>query len=844
MHLIRVGDFDLYPSERLLSASGKPTELGARAFDLLLVLVENHGRLVTKATLLERVWPRLFVDENNLPAQIASLRRVLGAGAIRTVAGFGYRLELPVSVQGTDGQVPRPVAKSPEPAAPRLAIPRRAWPNRLGPLIGRDRDVQDLSDVLERACLVTIVGIAGAGKSRLAQEFLVRAADMPARAAVWIALQPIREVQHVPSAIALALGISLPEGLEGFAALRQALEQVPVLLILDGAEHLREALAMPLAELVLQTEGVRALVTSQVPLGIPGETVYRLALLQVPEAATPYSDTARCPAVALFVERAAAADRRFELTAANSALVGEICRRLDGNALAIELAAARIPALGVSGLLERLDDRFRLLKASGRAAEPRHSALHAAFDWSYTLLTSAEQRVFNRLGTFAGSFTLHTAARCVADENIDTAEAIDLIGRLVDRSLITALPVEPPRYALLETARYYTSGKLAASGELEAAQGRMAATILQMLDTAYQEYWSLDEAIWLNRYEPELDNVRAAINWAYSHDRALGVALYGSSWPLYVETELLAEGRDRFEQAVTLLSDALPRARVGRFWEAVATYDSSRQCDRARYAAELAAGMHAAAADHRAHYYALTQLAFNCRDDDPAARAACAAARQLEDPAWPARLLTHGALTEGAMLMNCGEFPAARAAYQRAVRYALTVSERQALAASVSIVELDIACGDTGAALQLGRPLALSLRHSGRRATRFELLTMNCSALLIVGATDEARAAGAELYDLALRLDTSKLYTALDAMALLACGDQRYEAAARILACANQALAVHGQLRRRPVQEKLRQTVAAILAGRLGPSWREGPIDARDRLDEVAACALGLGLRV
>ena len=174
----------------------------------------------------------------------------------------------------------------------------------------------------------------------------------------------------------------------------------------------------------------------------------------------------------------------------------------------------------------------------------------------------------------------------------------------------------------------------------------------------------------------------------------------------------------------------------------------------------------------RSRYYALMQLAFNSRTDTDAARSAFDAARKLEDPAWPARLLTHGALTEGTLLMNAGQFIEARAAYQRAMKFALSTSERQALAASVSIVELDIARGDTAAALQLGRPLALSLQHLGRRETLFDLLVMMFSALLLAGRSTRRAAAGAELYDLALRLDTSKLYTVLDAMALLACEEQ------------------------------------------------------------------------
>jgi predicted ATPase/DNA-binding winged helix-turn-helix (wHTH) protein len=842
MDVIRIGSFELYPSERVLCAAGKPVELGARAFDLLVVLAEQHGRLVSKSTLLERVWPRVIVDENNLPAQIASLRRALGAGAIRTVPGYGYRLELPVSSHGSAEQAPTSTAPR-EFTPPPLPVPQRAWPNRLGSLIGREGDVRDLLTALGQSCLVTIVGIAGVGKTRIAQEVLAREAQKTGTAVGWVALQPLTESQHIPSAIALALGLSLPAGIDGFSALRQALEQVPVLLILDGAEQIADSLATPLAELVSHTRGVRALVTSQVPLGVPGEIVYRLPALPIPDRETPHRDAVRFAAVALFAERAAAADRRFELTAANTPIVAEICRRLDGNPLALELAAARVPALGIKSLLERLDDRFRLLKLPARGPDPRHGTLHAAFDWSYGLLSPSEQKVFNRLGSFAGSFSLNAAARCVADETIDTSEAIDLIGRLVDRSLVSALAMDPPRYALVETARFFAVGRLAATHELKPAQARMAATMLYVLDAAYQEYWSLDEAIWLHRYEGDLDNVRAAMDWATVNDSELSVALYGSAWPLLVETDLYAEGRNRFAETVSLITDALPRARIGRFWEAVATYDSSRQCDRARYAAELAAAMHAATGDLRSHYYAQMQLAFNWRGDDAAARNAFDAARGFEDAAWPARLLTHGALTEGSLLMSSGQFVEARAAYRRAVRLALTMSERQALAATVNIVALDTACGDTAAALQLGRPLTLSLRHSGRRETRFELLVVTFSALLIDGATDEARAYGAELYDLALRLDTGMLYSVLDAMAYLACMDRNYRVAGRISAFADVAHEAHGHARRRPTDERMRTDVTRILDDNLGPGWRTQASDAREKLDETTACSLALGLR-
>jgi predicted ATPase/DNA-binding winged helix-turn-helix (wHTH) protein len=835
MELIRLGAFEIYPSERKLCAQGLPVELGARAFDLLLVLAEQPGKLVTKSTLLERVWPRIIVDENNLPAQIASLRRVLGAGAIRTVPGFGYRLDLSVD---RSNEQPQPSGAAVPPAG--LLLPRRVWPNRLAPLVGRDEDMRELKRALKHSCLVTVVGSAGVGKTRIAQEILLQAAEEATAAVAWVSLQPLNQAQQLPSAIALALGLTLPEGLDGFAALRQALNQTPLLLILDSAEHLGEALAAPLSGLVLHTQGLRALVTSQAPLGITGETVYRLSALAVPERGAAESD--RCAAVELFVQRATAVDRRFELSHANSSLVAEICRRLDGNPLALELAAARVPALGIKALLERLDDRFRLLKRPGCSADPRHGALHAAFDWSYGLLSPAEQQVFNRLGTFAGSFSLLVAARCVADGSVDSAEAIDLIGRLVDRSLVTALAADPPRYELLETARIYALDRLAAEDSLSAAQARMAGAMLELLDAAYQDYWSLDEAIWLHRYKPELDNVRAALNWAMEHDGALAVSLYGSAWPLFIETDLFSEGRIRYERAVALLSDALPRARVARFWEAIATYDSTRQWDRARYAAELAAMMHAAGGDVRSRYYALMLLAFNWRGDDTAARTAFDTAHAIEEPTWPPRLLTQGALTEGALLMSRGEFGAARLAYRRAVRSALSMSERQALGATVNIVELDTACADTAAALQLGRPLLLSLRHSGRRDMLYELLMTIFSALLIAGDLTEARSIGAELYELARRLDAGKLFSVLDAMAYLTCMEGRHDAAARIVAFADVAHQSHGQARRRPTEEWMRAAVCKILDAALAPGWRSRSSAPQETLDESGACSLALGL--
>lgn len=833
---LRVGRFDLHPKERLLSLDGKPMELGGRAFDLLLVLVENHGRLATKSLLVERVWPGLVVDENNLPAQIASLRRALGAGAIRTISGHGYRLELPVAILAAPLAPPSRGAASPAPVSAPLI------PGRLTPLVGRDVELAELLQIVAHGKLTTIAGAAGAGKTRLALEL---AAAPPAQAGMrtaWVSLQSINDLQLVPSAIALALGLGLPRGADGFAGLRRQLEDMSLLLVLDNAEHLGEALAAPLTELLLHNRELRLLVTSQAPLGLPGETVYRLAELPLPPQSVAKSVVGNYASVELFLQRAHAADRHFELTEANASQIAGICRRLDGNPLAIELAAARVPALGVSGLLERLDDRFQILKVQHRTHDRRHGTLHAAFDWSYELLAPHEQRVFNRLGAFAGSFRLQQAVRCIADQELSAGEVVDLVGRLVDRSLVLALQTDPPRYRLLETAREFALTQLRAGGALDDAQRHMTVSVLELLDAAYQEYWSVDESGWLQRYLPDLENLRVAMDWAADNDAELGVALYGSSWPLFVEADLHAEARRRFDRMVTLLRDGLSRDRVGRFWNAVATYDSQRQWDRARYAAELGAQMHRDAGNQPAHFYALTLLAVNCRGDEAAARVAFEAARGLEDPAWQPRLLAQGALTEGALLTGSGEFAAARTAYARAMRLAVTTGERQALSATVSIVELDIACGNLGGALQLARPLAQSLRHSGRRETYFELLTLLFSALLLTDEIEAAQDAGAELYQLALQFDTSRLYLVLDAMAYLACVDGRTLVGAQLLHCSQATHAARGQNGLRPVEARMRAAVQERLAANVESASVRGAAAPRDRLDEITACALALGL--
>jgi predicted ATPase len=747
-------------------------------------------------------------------------------------------LELQVTVVDDEGAPPPTRASASEGA--RLATPRRSVPSKLTPIVGRQADLETVRRLLVAEPLVTLVGAPGIGKTRLAQEVLAIESAESSKAVAWVPLQPIADVRHVPAAIAVALGLSLPGENEGFDSLARALQGYEVLLALDGAEHL-SALPNALSTLLYYAPELRLLVTSQTPLGIDGERVHRLAMLSVPRADAPLDAIREHAAVQLFCDRVTAGDNSFRLCSSNEVQVAEICRRLDGNPLALELAAARAPALGVSTLLERIDGRFRLLKRQGIADDPRHSTLHAALDWSFNLLSEAEKHVFTTLSVFPGSFSLDVAARCVADDSTDVADGIDLIARLVDRSLLTSLASEPPRYSLLETARQYALAKLTESQEIARARQRLAAAMLIHMDAAYTDYWSMDEAIWLARYEPDLANVRAAIDWASEHDAAIGVALYGSVWPLFVETDLETEGRTRFDQIVGLLSDQLPNTRVARFWEAVASYESGFHFDRARYAAELAAKFHSRAGNARALYYAQMLLALNSQGDPHAAQHAYDTAAALEDPAWPVRLLALGAKTEGTLAMTAGRFGDARAAYARSVRHALAASEHEALASTICIVELDIASGDLAGALQLARPLVQSLRHSGRRDTAIELMGLAFTALVLNGDLEEARTLGSEIVHVGERTSPGKLRLLLDAMACLALLEGNTTGARQLSALAEETRIAHGELSRRPALVRAREIVVEKMRDALGEGWQTS-CSVKGRLDVASACRSALGI--
>ena len=351
-------------------------------------------------------------------------------------------------------------------------------------MLGRVDDLAALDGLLVQQRLVTVLGPGGIGKTSLAMATAQARRGAQRDGAAWVDLAPVSQAAMIATAVAQALHLPVGQSENPLPALIAGLKSLQVLLVLDNAEHLIDAVAHLADAIVRDTPGVRLLVTSQAALKVDAERVFRLGALAIPDVGTSAAEAMHCGAVAVFVDQAQAADRRFELDANNVATVIALCRQLDGLALALKLAAARLPLLGLHGLEARLAERFKLLGGGSRSAPTRQQTLRAALDWSHGLLTAHEQIVFRRLGVFVGGFTLELAGAVARDDSMDEWAVIDTLAALVERSLVMADGGDPPRYRLLESAREYALLRLAESAELPDMQRRHAQATLALFEQA------------------------------------------------------------------------------------------------------------------------------------------------------------------------------------------------------------------------------------------------------------------------------------------------------------------------------------------------------------------------
>ena len=550
---LHFGPYRLILRERRLERDGLLVPLGGRAMDILSTLVGRAGEVITKRELAEAAWPGMIVEEGSLRFHIASLRKALGesaqeVGYITTVAGRGYcftgQISWPDSTGATWGgwvmdgpKLPRPLRRT----------------------IGNEKALAEAATALVERRFLTLVGPPGIGKTTLAMQLGHQLGHMFAEGVAFVDLAAISVPNMVPNAVAAAAGRLLPTE-HPFESLVAFLHGRRMLLIFDGCEHLVDAVA-DLAERLFRRLPVLAiLATSRESLRVDGEQVYRLFPLACPPERDGRlaAEALGYAAVQLFVDRVQANQLGYTFSDEDAPLVSEICRKLDGIPLALELAASRVPSYGIKQTASLLDGHFRLLWQGRRTAPPRHQTLSAALDWSYDLLSVPERQVLRRVSVFVGIFMLAGAKAVATCEGTTSDDVVRLLADLVSKSLLVLDENEEGvHYRLLDTTRVYALSKLLATAEAQTIVRRHALFIRDKLekDAGLDAFFSRPN---INPYDDQIGNVRAALQWSFStgEDDGLAASLAAVSAPLFLELSLADESREWAERGLAALMPA------------------------------------------------------------------------------------------------------------------------------------------------------------------------------------------------------------------------------------------------------------------------------------------------
>ncbi|ROM67255.1 transcriptional regulator [Pseudomonas brassicacearum] len=555
------GPFCVTPGKRLLTQSGATVEIGGRALDLLIALLERPGRVMSKRELIKLVWPDIVVSEGSLRFHMTGLRRILGDGEngaryIATQVGVGYAFVAPIErlQPGRESLVtPTFLAHADN---KRFTSAVGGLPTRAR-LIGRDSDVQRIVDRLLEPKLFTIVGPGGVGKTSLAVEVGHRIASERAETVRFVDLAQVEDAALVPSSLAASLGIAVQAEDPMFVLLAH-LRDSRLVLIIDNCEHLIDAVSAIVEQIRDVAPQVGLLATSREPLRTLGEHVHWLSPLDFPVEAQALSteELLAYPAVKLLVERASSGNASLLLDTSDAQMIADICRRLEGMALPIELAAVRVATHGVRATHALLGERFSLGWSGRRTALPRHQTLRAMLDWSYALLTEQEKRVFDCLAIFVGPFSLDAASQILADESLDAVTAAATLDELASKGLVTVDHSEAiATYRLLEMTRAYAREKLTAHGDVDVhgLSFRHAAyfmALLGRLGTTPDEI-----LVGSARLANQLGNIRNALEWSFGPqgDPGLALPLAAASAPLFLHFSLMVECRTWCSRATELL---------------------------------------------------------------------------------------------------------------------------------------------------------------------------------------------------------------------------------------------------------------------------------------------------
>lgn len=584
------GEFELDITRRLLRKSGKSVNLNPKAFDLLAVLVENHGKVLSKNELLDRVWENQFVEENNLTVHISALRKLFGEKRgehrfIVTIPGRGYTFVAKVQVarfqeqpaaQNCETSITKIPYSQPslsstddtaasdiENSALETASPADVSGQR-DLLIGREREIEEINKLFQQegGFLITLTGTGGSGKTRLAQAIAQKSSTEFPDGVFFTELASVNNSELVASAIAQTLGIKESGDESLINILKKFLHGKRLLLILDNFEQLLPA--APLVDELLKTSAfLKILVTSRAALQLNTEREFSVFPLDVPpNSVLTLNELAEYPAVRLFRTRAQAVKPVFILTAENAPVIAEICRKLDGLPLAIELAAARIKLLSPLSILTRLENSLKLLAGGSKNVSPRQQTMRGTIEWSYQLLGEDEKTLFRRLAVFAGGFTVETAeAVCetgagqfindglskVQSETQTSKpgiELLDVVTSLLDNNLLAQKdqPDGNARLRLLDVVREFAFERLEASGESDFLQRNHALFFLSLAEKAELHLQGEDSIEWLEKLETEIDNLRLALRWSLKKDKETATRLAASIRFFWIFRSHLTEG--------------------------------------------------------------------------------------------------------------------------------------------------------------------------------------------------------------------------------------------------------------------------------------------------------------
>src|SRR5882724_5694091 len=510
----RFDPFELSSWERVLRRGNEVLPLGSRALDILIYLADRPGEVIAKQELIDHVWSDVTVEEGSLRVHVAAIRKALGDGQfgnryIANIKGRGY------SFVGTVV----PLAGSAESTKDRSQHQGRL-PARPIMMIGREAVVSEVSDKLRGERFVTLLGPGGVGKTTIALAVGRAAAEEFGRKVHFVDLESLIDPRLVAGAVATSLGLALKSKDPGLELVDLVRSQ-KLLIILDSCEHVIEAVALLAEQLYRETEQIYLLTTSRELLKVEGEHCYWVLPLDFPPDGSEQTANAvlRFPAVQLFVRRVAARAGSVVLTDEEAPYVAEMCRKLDGMPLAIELAAGQVAALGIKNTVARLVSRLELLRLSHRTAVPRHRTLKAALDWSYNLLSDAERIVLRRVAPFVGHFTLEGARYVAGELGAGTGEIFDAIAGLVEKSLITTrIDETQAEYRLLDTTRAYALEKLEEHAEVDPISLRHAEYVAGHLESQRASPLVLSKADSASAHPSQLGNIRAALEWSFGPD--------------------------------------------------------------------------------------------------------------------------------------------------------------------------------------------------------------------------------------------------------------------------------------------------------------------------------------